>query len=233
MFSEEKFKAKFLQVWDCLARRYKGRDIIYAYDLINEPVEPRRGGRFKWRDLAGEAIRTIRAVDPGKPVVYEPGPWGGPGGFDQLVPLDADRVIYSFHMYLPHEFTHQFRHKTALSYPGKVRGVMWDKERLRAAMQPAIDFQQDFNVHMYVGEFSAIRWAPNDSAFRYLSDLTDLFEEYQWDWSYHAFREWAGWSVEHTTDPKDWKPSPTPTDREKLLRKWFALNQRPQAGTRP
>ena len=110
---------------------------------------------------------------------------------------------------------------------------MWDKERLRAALQPAIDFQQDFNVHMYVGEFSAIRWAPNDSAFRYLSDLTDLFEEYQWDWSYHAFREWAGWSVEHTTDPKDWKPSPTPTDREKLLRKWFALNQRPQAGTRP
>ena len=27
-------------------------------------------------------------------------------------------------------------------------------------------------------------------------DCIDIFEEYGWDWSYHAFREWGGWSVE-------------------------------------
>ena len=63
----------------------------------------------------------------------------------------------------------------------------------------------------------------------HIRDLIDLFEEYGWDWSYHAFREWAGWSVEHTTDPKDWQPSPTPTNREKLLKAWFAKNQRPSS----
>ena len=53
-------------------------------------------------------------------------------------------------------------------------------------------------------------------------------EEYEWDWAYHAFREWSGWSAEHTTDPADLKPSPTPTDREELLRSWFSLNERPE-----
>jgi endoglucanase len=227
MFSEERYRDKLLSVWDRIAKRYKGRDVIYAYDLINEPVEPRSGGIVTWPELASQAIETIRAVDPGKPVVFEPGPWGGCGGFDLIQPLDDDRIIYSFHMYQPHEFTHQFRFEPSV-YPGVIGGRMWDKERLREAMQPAIDFQRDFGVHIYVGEFSAIRWAPDNSAYRYVRDLIDLFEEYGWDWSYHAFREWDGWSVEHTTDKDDRNPSPTPTDREKLLRSWFAQNERPE-----
>ena len=230
MFSEERYRDKFLEVWDRLARRYKGREVIYAYDLINEPVEPRRDAIVTWPELATEATRRIRAIDPGKPVVFEPGPWGSCNGFDQLVPLDLDRVIYSFHMYQPHQFTHQGVHgsKLGVAYPGVIGAERWDKDRLREAMRPAIDFQREFNVHIYVGEFSAIRWAPDNSAFRYLRDVIDLFEEQAWDWSYHAYREWPGWSVEHTTDPKDWDPSPTPTDREKLLRKWFTLDERPK-----
>jgi len=62
---------------------------------------------------------------------------------------------------------------------------------------------------------------------------TSLLVEQGWDWPYHAFREWAGWSVEHTTDPQDWNPSPTPTDRERLLRKWFGQNVRPEPKGKP
>ena len=84
-----------------------------------------------------------------------------------------------------------------------------------------IDFQREFNVHIYVGEFSAVRWTPENSSYRYLRDLIDLFEEYDWDWSYHAFREWDGWSAEHGPDKEDTSRSKTQTDREKLLRSWF------------
>ena len=66
---------------------------------------------------------------------------------------------------------------------------------------------------MYLGEFSAIRWAPGDSAYNYLQDLIDIFEEHGWDWAYHAFREWDGWSVEHGPDPKDHARAKTPTAR--------------------
>ena len=47
---------------------------------------------------------------------------------------------------------------------------------------------------MFVGEFSAIAWAPN--AEGYIRDCISIFEELGWDWTYHAFREFDGWSVE-------------------------------------
>ena len=93
-----------------------------------------------------------------------------------------------------------------------------------------IDFQKRYNAPIYMGEFSAIRWAPENSAARYLSDVIDIFESHGWDWSYHAFREWDGWSVEHGSDRKDTKRAAVPTDRERLLRGWFAKNQKPQWG---
>jgi hypothetical protein len=93
-------------------------------------------------------------------------------------------------------------------------------------MQPAIEFQKKYNVHLYVGEFSAIRWAPNHSAHRYLKDCIDIFEAHGWDWSYHAFREFHGWSVEHGDDRQDTQPAREPTDRELLLRAAFAKNQK-------
>ena len=42
--------------------------------------------------------------------------------------------------------------------------------------------------------------------------------------SYHAFREWSGWSVEHGQDQADTAPSKTQTSREKLLREWYGKN---------
>ena len=231
MFQERRYQDKLLDVWRRIAKRYKGRKVVYAYDLLNEPVEGVVAtGLLNWRDLATEVTRAIRAIDPGKPVVFEPGPWGSPNGFDAIEPLNVDRVVYSFHMYMPHRFTHQGVHgnPTGVPYPGVVNGEMWDKDRLREAIMPAIDFQREFNVQIYVGEFSAIRWAPDNGAYRYLRDVIDLFEEQGWDWSYHAFREWPGWSVEHGPDPRNNSPSPTRTDRQKLLWKWFAKNDRPR-----
>lgn len=231
MFTEKRYQQKFLDIWTQLAKRYKGRKIIYAYDLINEPVEPRvrPPGLLSWRELATEAIKIIRRMDPGKPVVFEPGPWGSCQGFDEMTPLDLDRVIYSFHMYQPHVFTHQFRatreFPKGVEYPGVIRGAAWNKAALAAAMAPAIDFQREFNVQIYVGEFSAIRWAPNGSAHRYIRDLIELFEARRWDWSYHAYREWQGWSVEHGPDRNDTAPAKTPTPREKLLKQYFAKNK--------
>ena len=231
IFTGARCQDKFIEVWERIARRYKGREAIYAYDLVNEPIERSVApGLLSWRDLAAKAARAIRAVDPGKPIVFEPGPGGMCKGFDTLKPLDLDRVIYSFHMYLPQAFTHQGvkGREWGAVYPGIIDGQMWDKEQLQETMAPALEFQRRYNVQIYVGEFSAVRWAPDHSAWRYLSDVIDLFEERGWDWSYHSFREWDGWSVEHGSDPKDHSPSPTPTDRQELLLRWFAKNQKPK-----
>jgi hypothetical protein len=65
-------------------------------------------------------------------------------------------------------------------------------------------------------------------AANYLRDCIELFEEYGWDWTYHAYREWDGWSVEHGSDPNDHQPTAEPTDRKQLLLSWFAKNEKPR-----
>ena len=66
---------------------------------------------------------------------------------------------------------------------------------MKNVLAPVRAFQKKYGAKIYVGEFSAICWAPGAGV--YLRDCIDIFEEYGWDWTYHAFREWAGWSVEH------------------------------------
>jgi len=229
LFTDARYQEMFLKAWDKIAARYQGRSVVYAYDLLNEAVEGVVAPGVKnWRDLATEAIGRIRAVDPGKPVVFEPVPWADVAGFDTLEPLPAEKVIYSFHFYRPHAFTHQTLNGTpgGIAYPGTIKGEQYDKERLRQEMLPAIEFQKLYQVPIYVGEFSAIRWAPGESAYNYLRDAIELFEEYQWDWSYHAYREFHGWSVEHNGNEADTQPSPTPTARKRLLLEWFAKNRK-------
>jgi hypothetical protein len=93
-------------------------------------------------------------------------------------------------------------------------------------LQVVRDFASDYGVAIYIGEFGSIRWAPDNSSYRYLKDCIDVFEEEGWDWAYHAFREWDGWSVEHGSDKNDRRRSTEPTDRELLLRSWFEKNKR-------
>lgn len=229
-FTDPACQHQFVRVWERIAERYRGVRSIWGFDLVNEPVEDIvEEGCDDWQALAERAARAIRHIDPARTIIVEPASWGGPSGLADLVPLSISNVVYSVHMYLPHAFTHQGVHGPGpeFRYPGTVEGKAWDKAQLEAALKPVIDFQRTYGVHIYIGEFSAIRWAPEGSAVRYLSDLIDIFEAQGWDWSYHAFREWSGWSVEHGADRNNTTPAAQPTDRQLLLQRWFARNQKP------
>jgi hypothetical protein len=232
LFNDPACQRKFVEAWEKMARRYKDARAVWGYDLLNEPVEGTYAeGCADWQDLAERAAQAIRAIDPARAIICEPAQGGGPAGLRELRPLGVPNVVYSVHMYLPHVFTHQgvFEStKKPYAYPGEIEGVRWDKARLEAALKPAADFQKAYNVHIYIGEFSAIRWAPEGSAGRYIGDLIDIFEANGWDWTYHAFREWQGWSAEHGPDKADASPAKSPTDRQQLLRKWYAKNERPK-----
>jgi aryl-phospho-beta-D-glucosidase BglC (GH1 family) len=229
LFSDKGCQAKFVEVWQRIARRYKGVAGIWGYDLANEPVEDSLGEDCDdWHGLAERTARAIRAIDPKRTLIVECAAGGNPDGFDGFEPIDAPNVVYSVHMYLPHAFTHQgvFGPSGPVRYPGVIDGKQWDRAQLETALKPVVDFQRRYHVHIYVGEFSAIRWAPDDSSYRYLKDLIDLFEEHGWDWTYHAFREWDGWSVEHGPDRDDHEPTRVPTTRQLLLRSWFEKNRK-------
>jgi hypothetical protein len=230
LFSEPESQAKLVRIWRQMAARFKGQKAIWGYDLVNEPVEDALSDDCgDWQGLAQRVAEAIRQVDPDRAIIVEPASWGGPEGLASLQPLPVSNLVYSVHMYIPHAFTHQgvFGKSDACSYPGQIQGELWNKARLERALQPVISFQQRYGVHVYIGEFSAIRWAPDNSAARYLKDLIEIFESHGWDWSYHAFREWQGWSVELGTEREDLRLPATPSERQQLLQGWFGKNQKP------
>ena len=230
MFQQKRYQDAFVLAWEKMARRYRYESQIWAYDLVNEPVDENvSDGLLHWRDLAEFLVKRIRSIDPDRTVIIEAAPWGGPAPLADFDPLPDKKVVYSFHMYEPMEFTHQnvYTQVAPIGYPGKMSdGQWWDKQALRRVLQPVRDWQRAYNVHVYVGEFSAIRWSPGESAHAWMRDAIELFEEYQWDWCYHAFREWDGWSVEHIGNRTHTQLATTPTERQYLLWWWFGHNQK-------
>ncbi|MBU6401294.1 MAG: cellulase family glycosylhydrolase [Verrucomicrobia bacterium] len=225
-FTRPAAQEHFVAVWQRIARRYRGNTVIWGFDLVNEPVDDQTAeGCQDWQSLALTAGQAVREIDPERILIIEPPRWGSPAGWEDFNPLPLPRVVYSFHMYEPSRFTHQRvfdKQQSSVQYPGPIDGHMWNRDRLTQAMQPAIDFARKYRVHLYVGEFSAIRWAPG--ADRYLADLTSIFEEHGWDWSYHAFREWSGWSLECGSDEQDDRPVARPTSRFAVIEHWLQQN---------
>ena len=214
VFYNQTYNDKLVEVWKTIANRYKNHPALYGYDLINEPVQkttPLTGCDFKTTQTRiGNAIRVI---DPKTTIFIAVDNWDNPDRFTDFTPVPLTNVIYQVHMYLPHKFTHQGvgNNSETFSYPGTINGSYYDKERLTSLLDPVLAFQKKYSTRIYVGEFSAIRWAPGAST--YLGDCIDIFEGYGWMWSYHAYREWAGWSLEFENQKTPEKIATAPTDR--------------------
>ncbi len=227
MYYDADYAGKFVSAWAWIAKRLaRYSDVIYGYDLFNEPNESQPPLKdCDYRTLQIRAGREIRAVDPKTPIIIAAKNWDLPGGFRNLEPVPLDNVIYQVHIYSPHEFTHQgLGNGNWTRYPGAdpKTGLVYNRNLLRRTIQPVLDFQQKHGAKIYVGEFSAIGYA--DGAAEYIADVISLVEEQGWDWTYHAWREWAGWSVEHEcTDRAKMAFRPAAeTDRMRVLKAGLA-----------
>ncbi len=217
MFDEEKYLDSFVAVWQLIARRLKGKKMIYGYDLCNEPNQIQPVKYLNYIDCQYRAAEAIRKIDPETPVIVESNALCAPSAFAYLKPLPLKNIIYQVHMYQPMAFTHQGVH-------GAPRGIVYQGgiQYLRKILEPVRQFQQKYGAVIYCGEFSAVRWA--EGAEQYLRDVITLCEEYNWSWTYHAFREWHGWSVEHSSDFHDMKKTERDTPRKKVLLEFFRRN---------
>jgi hypothetical protein len=230
--------------WDAFAREFRDEPAIIAYDIFNEP-NYKPGQEHLWiKEMLPEAVAAIRAVNPGIWLLVEPGPWGLPAGLDQMEPLDDPRVIYSFHQYAPHNYTHQGVGATreasrgTLVYPGMLQmfdstpARQWDRAALRESMRSAIDFAAKTHARILVGEFGVARWAPGRG--EWLADNIALFEEQGWDWMFHSPFGWNGWSPTYDPDA----PSTMTTENggvttpqlEALLKGWSLNSDQKKPG---
>ena len=216
LFDDDTFYAAWLDIWREIATRFRGDKRVYGYDLCNEPRQTLAHKRNYWQ-IQQAAAEAIREIDPAVTIVMEANAMDAPDAFYYLSPLSLSNVIYQVHMYEPGTYTHQGLENNPLGmdYPGTLQnGHTFDKAWLRSQLAPVRAFQQAHGARILVGEFSAICWAPG--ADQYLTDLTDIFDEYGWDWCYMAFRAWGGWSLEHTgTGENTWRFTPSTDNARK------------------
>ncbi|MHB1158219.1 MAG: glycoside hydrolase family 5 protein [Phycisphaerales bacterium] len=238
-----------IECWRRIARVCKDNDQDIWFDLHNEPLDWRDFPSYpkKWPLWAQKITDAIRQIDVRHPIVVETGPGGLCWGMKDFPVLHGAPLIYSIHVYVPHAYTHQGLadiRKTDLAktylqrqrpWPGQfedgdINGY-WDRATLERALQPAIDFQKRHpDIRIFVGEFSAIRWAPHASD--YLRDCMEIFEKHGWDWIYHGFHDDPVWSLEHTDDYADSAHAVRATeltDRAKVVLEYLARNQRDPA----
>ena len=227
MLHEKKYADAFIACWEKLAARFRGHPAVWAYDIINEPQQ-HGAAPVNYLAIQYRAAAAIRAIDPDVPLIVTCN-IGGPDTYRYLKPLPLKDVIYTVHMYEPISYTHQGISGVAplISYPGTIDEKKWDRTMLKKQLEPVRDFQEKYGARIYVGEFSAVRYAPG--AARWLEDVISLFEEYGWDWSYHAFRESHFWSVEHVgPDGAHPVPADEDTDRKRVLLRYFKKNEKPE-----
>ena len=236
MFFDKNYLDAFVDLWKMVARHYKDEPIVVGYDLYNEPVQTNQV-KYDYLYCQYEAAKAIREIDAEKPIIIAANNWSSAAAFNYLKPLPLKNLIYQGHMYEPGSFTHQGvgwenmkkildGKQKLMGYPGWFDNFYYDKKELRKILKPIRDFQLKYGARIYMGEFSAIRFAPG--AAQYIQDLIEIFEEYGWDWSYHAFREWYNWSVEHDENPHNNEPAKQDTERKKILLKYFSKNVKPR-----
>jgi endoglucanase len=194
---ESDFKAKlvaddaaveqFEDFWRVLARHYATLDAERVFfEVLNEP-EFR--DRYRWAGVQARLARAIREGAPQNTIIVAGANWSAISELLFLEPLRDGNVIYNFHFYEPHIFTHQgatwstnFQHYLSkLPYPSTPENVAsavgqapdavnqqaivhygldrWNAGRVEAEIAVAAAWGRQWNVPLTCNEFGVYRAA--------------------------------------------------------------------------
>jgi aryl-phospho-beta-D-glucosidase BglC (GH1 family) len=96
---------RFTSLWRRLAAHYAGRDPERVFfEIMNEPED---SDPYRWAGIQARTAAAIREAAPRNTIVATGPNWSGIADLLTLQPLLDGNVIYNFHFYEPHEFTHQ------------------------------------------------------------------------------------------------------------------------------
>jgi endoglucanase len=117
--------AKVEEFWGALAPVLAATDPeLVVLEACNEPANIKDGSL--WPRALAKIVEIMRRGAPRHTIIATGDEWGGIDGLMRLTPLLDGNVVYSFHFYTPHNFTHQgatwgfegWRHLRGLPYPG-------------------------------------------------------------------------------------------------------------------
>jgi endoglucanase len=176
---------QFADYWRGLAQHYSNLDGERVFfEILNEPEMP---DRYRWYGIQTKLAAAIREGAPGHTIIAAGARYSANDELLFLDPLADPNVIYNFHFYEPHVFTHQgatwgvnFWHfDRGLSYPStresaeRVAALIpdasnrivilrygmerWDATRIGMEIGTIAEWAKRWNVPVTCNEFGAFR----------------------------------------------------------------------------
>ena len=191
-FESESYQERFYWIWETLAEWFAGMSDRVAFELLNEVTE----ARFlpAWKRISRECVRRIRFFAPDTIILLGSYNWNSARTVPELDAPYDDKMVYNFHFYEPHAFTHQGAYwmpelqNTRCSYADCGASEQWFEDFLA----PAIEKAKKENCELYCGEFGVIDIVPPEEAVKWFRDLHKVFERHgiahaMWSWKQMDF----------------------------------------------
>ena len=179
--TDPNIRDQLLAVWKQMADRYKDRSNLIYYEILNEPHGIPDA---VWHNIQQQAIDTIRAYDQTHTLIVGPANWNNYNNLKYMPEFTDSNLIYTFHFYEPHIFTHQgtnwgspsLENLGGVPYPYDVNQMpglpeelkgTWIEDRYNAypvegndawvhsQIDIAIQFMNQRQVPLWCGEFGA------------------------------------------------------------------------------
>jgi endoglucanase len=127
--SDDDAVERFADFWRALAGHYAALDPDRVFfEILNEP-EGR--DRYRWYGVESKLAAAIREGAPQHTIIATGAHWSDEGDLVFLEPLRDPNVIYAFHFYEPHIFTHQGA-DWSVNYWHYLRGIAYPSDPVSA-----------------------------------------------------------------------------------------------------
>jgi endoglucanase len=189
LVADDSFIEQFEDFWRSLARHYSSTnpDLVF-FEILNEP-EFR--DRYRWEGVQSRLAAAIREGAPAHTIIVAGANWSSDSELLFIEPLRDLNIIYNFHFYDPHIFTHQgatwttnFQHYLSdLPYPSTPENVRvaanlipdavnriqairygfdhWNRARIDTEFDEVADWGKRWSVALTCNEFGVYRRTAN------------------------------------------------------------------------
>jgi endoglucanase len=176
---------RLTMLWRKLAAHYAGRDPERVFfEVLNEPEV---NDAYRWAGIQARVAAAIRQAAPRNTIIAAGANYSDIVDLLALQPLSDGNVIYNFHFYDPHQFTHQgaswgltwWSYTHDIPYPapeGSMQAALqqvpdavsryqlenywlehWDAHRIRLLVDEAAAWGRENHVPLICNEFGAYR----------------------------------------------------------------------------
>lgn len=197
-------QAGISKAWKRFAEQYKDEKQIAAYDIFYNPnpqglINPNKIIEY-WTKGAYTIVSNIRDVDENHTIIYQI-PNSDPLSMDKIQEIPDNNIVYGVDMFYPWQITLQGslpQYKERLLYPlglefrldpfgmGQPRAI--NKDDLTLYLSKVKSWSDKNNKPIIISNWGIVHYAPNNSAYRYVNDILDIYKSNGFSWMYYGFR---------------------------------------------